>query len=163
MGEACHVSGWGREIWNNQGSGSTILKEAGVSIMSHNYCEICTTRKFYHSAYDSNRFEVMESLEFCAGTLDRNGDGMIDGGDNICKGDSGGPVTCVRNGQPELAGVTSWASRCGQFDGSPSVYVNVMAYLKWIKQTAGWNKEWGGDFDTGNLKPTMRFQILKTF
>ena len=144
MGESCHVSGWGlTKSWNEDNNYlSPILKEAGVSIMNHDYCRICTNRTRY--------FEVIEGLEICAGNLDRDGDGLIDAGDNQCNGDSGGPITCVRNGQPELAGVVSWGGySCGEIDGEPSVYVNVRAYVKWIKQTAGWNDDPRGDWDPG--------------
>ena len=127
MGESCHVSGWGWTNPDDDNSLAPILKEAGVSIMNHDYCKSCTDR--------TQPFEVIESLEFCAGNLDRDGDGLIDAGDNQCNGDSGGPITCVRNGQPELAGVVSWKTgKCGKVDGMKSVYVNVRAYLQWIKQ-----------------------------
>jgi len=131
MGEACHVSGWGFTI-PGEHSVSPILKEAGVSIMSHNYCTTCSTK----------RNTVIEGLEFCAGSLDRNGDGLIDAGNNTCHGDSGGPVTCVRNGQPELAGLTSWGSfSCSKYDQTPSVFVNIRAYVKWIEKIAGWKNQ----------------------
>ena len=118
MGESCHVSGWGL---TQHGSTSPILKEAGVSTMNHDYCRVCT--------YDG--FKVVESLEFCAGSLDRDGNGLLDVGDDSSLGDSGGPLTCVRNGQPELAGVVSWGgASASQIDGQPSVYVNVRAYRK---------------------------------
>ena len=125
MGEACHVSGWGTT--SSGGSISTKLREVGINMMSHQYCQDCTSSSMQNA--------VVDGLELCAGTLDRDGNGMTDPGKDACQGDSGGPLTCVRDGQPELAGVVSWGFGCAG-EGNPGIYTNVVSYLDWIRQTA---------------------------
>ena len=175
MGEQCHISGWGQSIhkpwwWDYEIQYSSdkkpkTLKEEGVLIMSNQYCAKCT-RKF--DLYKD--YTTVTGLEFCAGTLDRNGDGYMEddyendyngndyfeNGNNRngffddydeayskCAGDQGAPLTCVRNGQPELVGVTSraWCN----INGGPTVFVNIAKYISWIELVAGWtnsSKNW---------------------
>ena len=61
----------------------------------------------------------------------------------LLKGDSGGPVTCVQNGQPVVTGITSYAMSesdedegCAE-EGHPGIYVNVYNYLDWIYEKTG--------------------------
>merc|ERR1712226_1624315 len=106
---------------------STKLREVGINMMSHQYCQDCTSSSMQNA--------VVDGLELCAGTLDRDGNGMTDPGKDACQGDSGGPLTCVRDGQPELAGVVSWGFGCAG-EGNPGIYTNVVNYLGWIRETA---------------------------
>ena len=49
----------------------------------------------------------------------------------LLKGDSGGPLACIFDGQPVLTGVVSWGIGCaGQ--GNPGIYANVANYIDWI-------------------------------
>lgn len=48
-------------------------------------------------------------------------------GEGVCLGDAGAPL--VVNGM--LIGLASWTEHCAV--GSPDVYINVFAHLKWIR------------------------------
>ena len=77
----------------------------------------------------------MQPNEICAGMPDMNDQypGLVDAGPDTCVGDSGGPLICVRDGKPELTGITSWGhpDGCG-YVGSPGVYANIFSMRKWI-------------------------------
>ena len=94
--------------------------------MSHDYCMDHTN--------PGDAQNVIEGREFCAGIPDEDGNGLIDGGKDACKGDSGGPLTCVIDGQPVLTGIVSWGAGCAQ-EGHPGVYVDVAQYVGWIEET----------------------------
>jgi secreted trypsin-like serine protease len=50
-----------------------------------------------------------------------------------CRGDSGGPlVRDYGNGGEELVGLTSWSLGCG-YQGTPSVYTDVVKFRRWIE------------------------------
>ena len=50
-----------------------------------------------------------------------------------CRGDSGGPlVRDYGNGGEELVGLTSWSLGCG-YQGTPSVYTDVVKFRAWIE------------------------------
>jgi len=118
-GEACHVSGWGG--WGKA------LRAVGVNLMS---IEFCNDPKNVDAIMVN---KTIDKLEMCAGTPDSTDDDntLVDAGKGACQRDSGGPLTCVRNGQPVVAGIYSWGKDC--FDeGKPGVYVNTFSYTDWI-------------------------------
>jgi len=127
-GEACWVSGWGTTTEGGGGSVSQEMKSVGVNLFSYDYC----------NSHVSDQFKgaTVEGLEICAGTPDKNGDGLTDNGSDSCQGDSGGPLTCLRDGQPVLTGVVSWGYGCAN-TGLPGVYANTFAYMDWIETTTG--------------------------
>ncbi|XP_069947152.1 hypodermin-B-like [Cherax quadricarinatus] len=57
--------------------------------------------------------------------------GEEDGGKDTCLGDSGGPLTVMKDFRHILVGITSFGVGCG-IPGSPGVYTRVSAYLEWI-------------------------------
>ncbi|CBY10670.1 unnamed protein product [Oikopleura dioica] len=95
-GEFCWVAGWG---YKNEGFNlADSLQEVGVNLYNSDYC---TKKSVYGSKLN------IES-ELCAGTIDEDGDGLIDGGKDACQGDSGGPLVCNDGGKATLYGVVSW-------------------------------------------------------
>ncbi|XP_067640832.1 trypsin II-P29 [Eurosta solidaginis] len=101
----CQVSGWGKTKQN--GTLSTYLLIANVSIVGENICQISYRNSLYHGM-------------ICAGDLL--------GGTDSCQGDSGGPLVCNN----ELVGIVSWGTGCA-LPGFPGVYTNVSYYRNWIE------------------------------
>ena len=79
-GDWCWVAGWGK---TEKGSLSATLKEAGLNLMSHQYCE-----KYSNYIKPGVGFYIQHD-EICVGTPDLNGDGLTDEGRDTCQGDSG--------------------------------------------------------------------------
>ena len=59
------------------------MKEVGVNLMSHKYCEDHTNYIKPGIGY------YIQADEICAGSLDFDGDGLTDGKKDSCGGDSG--------------------------------------------------------------------------
>ncbi|XP_047535654.1 collagenase-like [Vanessa atalanta] len=55
------------------------------------------------------------------------------GRQNICSGDSGGPLTIGSGGNSQLIGVVSFGSRSGCQRGHPGGYARVSSFVSWIK------------------------------
>ncbi|CAL4096346.1 unnamed protein product, partial [Meganyctiphanes norvegica] len=61
--------------------------------------------------------------------------GYTTSGKNECISDDGGPLTCLLNGRPYLAGVLSYDLGC--FDNEyPGVYTDIEDYIEWIENNA---------------------------
>lgn len=56
-------------------------------------------------------------------------------GDNVCNGDSGGPLSTVINGQDVLIGVASFVSSNGCTAGDPAGFSRTTAFADWIQMT----------------------------
>uniref|UniRef100_A0A8D2PK28 Transmembrane serine protease 7 n=1 Tax=Zosterops lateralis melanops TaxID=1220523 RepID=A0A8D2PK28_ZOSLA len=93
------------------GWGSAVLQKAEVEIIDQTLC---------HSTYG-----IITARMFCAGLSSGKRDG--------CKGDSGGPLSCQRNGDGKwfLTGVVSWGYGCGR-PNFPGVYTRVSNFAPWI-------------------------------
>ena len=122
-GSRCWVAGWGAD--SPTGRGQNWLQQAGLNSLSFEYCKA----KSWFSQYYSY---MKEQDELCAYTPDRDRNGYLDPGTDICRGDSGGPLICERDGKPELTGIVSWGKSCG-IQGKPGIYVNVFKMRDWIE------------------------------
>ena len=100
---------------------------------------------------------TMRQLETCKAALkkDRITENMICAGgkqkEDACSGDSGGPLTCARNGtdgkqQRYLCGIVSFGIRCTErfYHRYPGVYTDVTKYHKWIQKhmRTWWTYHW---------------------
>ena len=102
--------------------------------MSHEYCNNkCHVSPSFLGKTDAE-------VEICVGIPDTQG-GLTLAGTDSCHGDSGGPLTCIRDGIPELVGIVSWGAGthlwgdgCAEA-GYPGVYANTWPFLDWINDT----------------------------
>lgn len=110
-GKECVVTGWG--YTRQDGSTSDVLQKVNLLVWDQERC-----RKAYA---DVNN--VTERM-FCAG--------YAEGGRGPCKGDSGGPLQCLKDdGTWVLAGITSWGLVCAA-PRRPGVFTRVSALRKFI-------------------------------
>ncbi|XP_060560620.1 chymotrypsin B-like [Ruditapes philippinarum] len=108
----CWITGWGDT--KDTGDESK-LNELQISIVDNESCA---------SKWGEN---YILKTNICVG----------DGLSGACNGDSGGPLSCRRQGEQawELAGVTSWGASGCQSEGLPNVYTRVSQYRQWILAT----------------------------
>lgn len=110
------ASGWGKMnsgtmgFWNLQES--DCLRHAELDLVNDTECV---------SNYDG--MEIKKTI--CAG-----------GTNNICDGDSGGPLMTRKVGRVFQVGVTSFGTvDCGFVTGTPSGFERLSVHIKWIKKT----------------------------
>ncbi|XP_010892431.1 trypsin isoform X3 [Esox lucius] len=108
-GTPCSVSGWGVDIMGEEVNQSILLQCLNVPILENEKCQ-----KIYPT--------IITPRMMCAGYLD--------GGRDVCIGDSGSGLECLG----ELQGLVSMGRECGT-PGSPGVYVKVCEFLPWISET----------------------------
>uniref|UniRef100_H2YC28 Peptidase S1 domain-containing protein n=1 Tax=Ciona savignyi TaxID=51511 RepID=H2YC28_CIOSA len=113
--ETCYITGWGHTESNARDL-SRELREAVVPVLSNKRC------RRLGSGYNTMNM----TLHLCAG------DPVLSDRDT-CPGDSGGPITCEREGHWYLAGVTSHSlESCGS-QNHVGIYARVTAYERWIR------------------------------
>lgn len=110
-GQTCVITGWGYP--RIDGSTTDVLQKTSLPVWDDDDC-----REAYK---DVNN--VTERM-ICAG--------YVEGGRGPCKGDSGGPLQCLRDdGSWVLAGLTSWGISCAA-PRRPGVFTRVAAVLDFI-------------------------------
>jgi len=106
VGEQCWITGWGKMNFRDEYI-PAILQEALIDSISNEVCG------------DLN-FGYIRDSHICAGT----------GFPNACSGDSGGPMSCYKDGQWWQVGLTSWgSSTCNTI---PGVYTRLSSFWEWI-------------------------------
>ena len=124
-------SGLGR---THRGFFADTLMYANITIRPHERC-----KERFKKANKNIIYYVTENM-ICAG-----------GYRDACDADSGGPLTCLKNGtdgqqQRYLCGIVSWGLNCAaNKQRYPGVYTNVVKYDKWIKKQlrTWWVHYWG--------------------
>nr|A8QL56.1 RecName: Full=Alpha- and beta-fibrinogenase OhS1; AltName: Full=Snake venom serine protease; Short=SVSP; Flags: Precursor [Ophiophagus hannah]ABN72544.1 thrombin-like serine protease [Ophiophagus hannah] len=107
MGSVCRVMGWGL-LTSPEVTFPKVPHCVDINILHIQVCQ---------AAYPS----MSENYLLCAGVLE--------GGKDSCKGDSGGPLICNR----EIQGIVSWGGfPCAQLL-EPGVYTKVFDYIDWIE------------------------------
>jgi len=102
-------------VGDNPNSIAPKLQEVVVQIMR---TEVCNRWHYYYKKIDKTMV--------CAG--------YKKGGRDSCKGDSGGPLACLRpDGSYTLFGLVSWGANPCARAKKPGVYAKTAAVLGWIK------------------------------
>ncbi|XP_049643533.1 blarina toxin-like [Suncus etruscus] len=109
VGSSCSVSGWGSIIPDSITIPAT-LQCLNVRLLPKDICS------------QGHIYKVTEFM-LCAGQLN--------GGQDSCTGDSGGPLIC----DGMFQGTTSWGGTPCAEPGEPGLYVKVFTYVNWILET----------------------------
>ncbi|CAN7984352.1 unnamed protein product [Ixodes hexagonus] len=118
-GRTSYVTGWGK--LSHGGSVPNVLQYVQVPILSNNRCQ-----KMFMLA---GHAKSIRDNFVCAG-YDR-------GNRDSCEGDSGGPLTLLRDdGRWVLVGTVSHGIRCAE-PNMPGVYMRTSAYRSWIDSVTG--------------------------
>nr|XP_035963572.1 putative serine protease 45 isoform X3 [Halichoerus grypus] len=121
VGTQCWVTGWG-QVKQRFSANSTLtaeLQEAEVFIMDNKKCDQIYRKK----SSIPHLVPLVLGDMICATNY----------GENLCSGDSGGPLACEVEGRWILAGVLSWEKACAKAE-NPGVYTRVTKYSTWIKK-----------------------------
>ncbi|XP_049708753.1 serine protease 48 [Elephas maximus indicus] len=119
---SCWVTGWGETKKTNGTDFYSTLQEAEVPVIDRQACD-----RLYNPVgiFLPGSEPVIKEDMICAG----NTNSMKDS----CKGDSGGPLSCLIDDVWIQIGLVSWGTGCGQT--LPGVYASVIYYQKWINAT----------------------------
>ncbi|XP_026735122.1 trypsin-like [Trichoplusia ni] len=117
-GKWCAVSGWGFQAENTENF-APVLRAAQVPVM-----DLTTCRKSH--VLGGRQQAILDSM-ICAGVLS--------GGVDACRGDSGGPLACRGGARWALHGLVSWGAGCAR-RARPGVYTRVAYYTRWVTDTA---------------------------
>ncbi|XP_040850913.1 putative serine protease 45 [Ochotona curzoniae] len=121
VGTQCWVTGWSqvKQRFSANTTPTPELQEAEVFIIDNKRCDRIYHRK---SLYPRIMPLVLSDM-VCATNHE----------ENLCYGDSGGPLACEVEGRWILAGVLSWEKACAKAQ-NPGVYTRVTKYTSWIKK-----------------------------
>ncbi|XP_059244260.1 putative serine protease 45 [Mustela nigripes] len=124
VGTQCWVTGWGqvKQRFSANSTLTTELQEAEVFIMDNKKCDQIYRKK----SFLPHLVPLVLGDMICATNY----------GENLCSGDSGGPLACEVEGRWILAGVLSWEKACAKAE-NPGVYTRITKYSKWIRKQIG--------------------------
>lgn len=113
-GTTCYVTGWG--LLGRFASPPEILQETTMPLLDHDVC-----------AQYFNRSDIAVTSDMrCAGKIGES--------QGTCRGDSGGPLTCERDGRWYLVGITSWSNGGCVDQGDPGVFSDALYFRNWIDE-----------------------------
>jgi len=126
-GSDATIAGWGKEA--EDGKPSELLRFTKVPVMKNDVCKKWI-KDLYGSKYPLD--EKIEKTHLCTG--------LLSGGRDGCKGDSGGPLTLEEeNLYNMLIGIVSMGSvknSCGR-PSVPGIYTRVSEFSSWLKSEVG--------------------------
>ncbi|KAK8766775.1 hypothetical protein V5799_006448 [Amblyomma americanum] len=118
-GRTSYVTGWGK--LSHGGSVPNVLQYVQVPILNNSHCQ--------QMFMEAGHIKSIKKNFVCAG-YDR-------GNRDSCEGDSGGPLTLVRDdGRWVLVGTVSHGIRCAE-PNMPGVYMRTSSYRPWIDSVTG--------------------------
>ncbi|CAO2633412.1 Inactive serine protease 45 [Lemmus lemmus] len=121
VGTQCWVTGWDKTKQHSSDNLTLTpeLREAEVFILDNKKCDhIFRKTSFYPGVTALIRRNMLCATNY---------------GENVCYGDSGGPLACEIDGRWILAGVLSWEKACIK-PRNPGVYTRLTKYTRWIKE-----------------------------
>uniref|UniRef100_A0A8C8YSG3 Serine protease 45, pseudogene n=1 Tax=Prolemur simus TaxID=1328070 RepID=A0A8C8YSG3_PROSS len=121
VGTQCWVTGWSqvKQRFSADSVLTTELQEAEVFIMDNKKCD----RIYHRKSIFPRVIRLVLRNMICATNYE----------ENLCNGDSGGPLACEVENRWILAGVLSWEKACEKAQ-NPGVYTRVTKYTKWIQK-----------------------------
>ncbi|KAF6084243.1 hypothetical protein HJG60_008523 [Phyllostomus discolor] len=114
----CWVTGWGKLTENDFLPRPSQLQEGRVSLLDRRVCKV-----FFQASDPQGPQYTIDEGVLCAGTMRDN--------KSICRGDSGGPLSCQLNDTWFLAGLSSWSLPC-RSPVSPSVFTRLAHFSDWV-------------------------------
>ncbi len=118
-GRMMRVAGWGATDPDDPFSSSSVLLSVDVPMVDKQACDT-----LYQEAPSSPN-DITPAM-LCAGDL-------VDGGEDSCVGDSGGPLLAIEDGEQLLAGSVSFGNGCAQAE-FPGVYARASSVAGWIER-----------------------------
>ncbi|XP_065223075.1 trypsin Blo t 3-like [Planococcus citri] len=119
------VTGWGsNDEWTSASlSATNKIRKVEVPIIPTDHCRM-------NYIYGNSLYSVTDNM-MCAGNL-------YFGGQDACRGDSGGPLQINVDGlgTMKVVGIVSWGRGCGQ-PNYPGVYTRIDRYIRWIHDNIG--------------------------
>lgn len=110
---SCYVTGWGQP--GPRAPSQKILHETTIPLLDHGVCKT-----------HFRKVNPVTSTMRCAGKLGQS--------QGSCKGDSGGPLACEREGRWFLLGVTSWSEGGCMDQGDPGVFADAFYFKSWMEE-----------------------------
>ncbi|KAB0805006.1 hypothetical protein PPYR_01976 [Photinus pyralis] len=115
----CSATGWGQEVFSEEGKNPAILKKIDLPIVDRDNCQ-----KRLRNTRLGAQFKLHETFICAGGEL----------GKGACKGDGGSPLVCPVDDETDRfyqAGIVAWGIDCGKED-VPGAYADVAKAMDWI-------------------------------